>query len=138
MPMPPKQQAILHVRKTAGCGEADKGKLSCIEVEDAKGVRVLIMIPYQLEGEFLARLQGASLTAARTRGGQPDKSLERALIAEEIHAGVTDNHGIGLRMKLAIGMTLDVVLTDEAIAGFQRALAELETYRKSGGPKGPQ
>ena len=81
----------------------------------------MIMIPHQLEGEFLARLQGASLVAAKTRGGQPDKSIERALVPESVHVGVTDNHEIGLRMKLAIGMTLDVVLSDKAIADFQKS-----------------
>ena len=46
---------------------------------------------------------------------------------------MTDDRKIGLRLKLSIGMTLDVVLSDAAIAEFQKALAELERYRKAGG-----
>jgi hypothetical protein len=40
---------------------------------------------------------------------------------------VTDDHKIGLRLKLSIGMTLDLVLSD------RKALAELEEHRKAGG-----
>ena len=38
MAMPPKRLPNLLVRNKAGFGEAEKGKLSCIEVEDAQGV----------------------------------------------------------------------------------------------------
>jgi hypothetical protein len=123
----------LLIRTTHGFGEAESGRLSCIEVEDEQGVRVAIMIPHKLEGEFLARFQGACLHSAKARGGRTQDQIERLLETESVGVGVTDDRKIGLRLKLAIGMTLDVVLSDKAIAEFRDALAELERYRKAGG-----
>jgi hypothetical protein len=56
------------ITKTLGFGEADQGRLSCIEIEDAQGTKAVIMIPHELEAEFLARLQGACVRAAKKRG----------------------------------------------------------------------
>ena len=121
------------IKKTLGFGGADHGRLLCIEIEDEQGANVAIMIPHTLEAEFLVRFQAACLYAAKERGQPPDTRIENVLQPEQIDVGVTENHKIGLRMKLPIGMTLDLLLSDKAIADFQKALAELDAYRKAGG-----
>ena len=67
-----------------------------------------------------------------------DARIERLLEVENVGIGVTGDRKIGLRLKLAIGMTLDIVIPEEAIADFQKSLAELERYRKAGGPESSQ
>ena len=73
--MTKKRPAVL-VRKTLGFGSAEKGRMSCIEIEDGAGVHATIMIPHQLEGDFLARFQAACLHSAETRGQSPDPQIE--------------------------------------------------------------
>lgn len=124
----------LLVAKTTAFGESDQGRLICIEIVEHGGDTILLMIPATLEGEFFGRFQAASIMAAKVRGQDSDASVAHALSAEEVTLGVLDNQKIGLRLRMTNGMKMNMALTDKAIEDLRKSLADLDLYRKAGGP----
>lgn len=121
------------VTRTTAFGQAADGNFACVEFVDQNGVTAVIMIPVKLAGEFLSRFQGACFAAAKVSAQDLPGSIVSALVPESVDIGVHDDQRIGLRLKLSIGMTMDIDLSDTVIASLKKALADLDAYRKAGG-----
>lgn len=122
------------VTQTTAFGESEGGRMVCVEIVDQSGITAVIMIPFELEAEFFARFQGASIMAAKVRGQEPNELVANALSVEDIYMGPIHQNRIGLRLKMRNGMTMNMVLPDGAIEQFRSALKEMQDYRSSGGP----
>jgi hypothetical protein len=118
---------------TFSYGEENDGEWLVMECEDLAGKRFTLRIPHEIELAFFARFQAASILAAGKRGATPARDVESAMFVERITFGVTNDGKVGLKVQLAMGMVLDMALSDEAVEHFQQALADLDAFRKAGG-----
>jgi hypothetical protein len=123
----------LRITNTFSYGEENDGEWLVIECEDLAGKRFTLRIPHEIELAFFARFQAASIMAAGKRGATPERDVESAMFVERITFGVTKDGKVGLKVQLAMGMVLDMALSDEAVEHFQQALADLDAFRKAGG-----
>jgi hypothetical protein len=129
-----KSVPALRIMEIFSYGEEGGGQWIVIECEDQLGERLTLRIPHRLETDFFARFQAASLMAAQMRGSQPSRTIATAMQVERIAFGVTDVGKVGLQVHLAMGLVLDIVLSDDVVEHFKTALAELEAFQKAGGP----
>jgi len=107
MPESRKNVPKIITRRIIGFGEADGGSLLCIQIKDQNGTDAVIMIPKELEGEFLARFQSASSFAAAKRGKPPVPETIAAMRVEGFGIGKARDGTAVLQMRLASGIKLD-------------------------------
>jgi hypothetical protein len=123
----------LRITDTFSFGEEKDGEWLVIECEDLAGKRFTLRIPHEIELGFFARFQAASIMAAGKRGSAPARDVESAMFVERITFGVTKDGNVGLTVQLAMGLVLDMALSDEAVDHFKQALADLDAFRTAGG-----
>ncbi len=105
---------ILPIKRLLGSGDMDEGESLGIRVEDDKGMECVILLPHEMETDFLFRLEAAAEAAgAKRKDGnrRADKTMPIGIDGMQTFI-VTDNLAI-LRILMENGMKLDLPMDDQ-------------------------
>ena len=116
----------MKIKLITGFGESDNGNLLGIEIQDQNGTAAVLMIPKELEGEFLARFQSASQMAATKRGEPPVLETIAAMRVEGFGIGKTTDGTAVLQMRLACGIKLNFGLDLDTQSQLRTLLDTIE------------
>lgn len=95
-------------------GEADQGQQLGIKIRDRQGTEAVILIPKELESEFLVTLCAASEHAAKTRSSYTTSEIAMALQVQGTQMVKAEDGSVLLRCKLKNRMNLDLSLDQKA------------------------
>ena len=121
-----KKLSHLVIKLITGFGESDNGNLLGIQIQDQNGTDAVLMIPKELEGEFLAGFQSASKMAATKRGEPPALQTIAAMRVEGFGIGKTTDGTAVLQMRLASGIKLDFGLDLDTQSQLRTLLDTIE------------
>ena len=129
----PVSRHAVNVERVKDYGVSAKGDMIIVLFEGALGSELLLRVPYSEASPLLGAVQGATKSAASTRGEKARSEISSALSVAQVTLGPTESGRIGIRLGLTNKMHFDFVVSRSVAVQFAEALRKYTSYKDSGG-----